>query len=113
MDALAERIVNTIAAAIQPVKIILFGSRAHDRAKPDSDVDLLVIYDGRDSRRDVMLKIRRLFTPQDFAMDLFVLSSAEFEQQKHIVATVGRVAATEGVVYFGGTHETRIDRRTL
>jgi len=43
-STLAE-IVRRIVAAIDPDKIILFGSRARGDARPDSDYDLLVIKD--------------------------------------------------------------------
>lgn len=35
--------VKRIASRVKPKKIILFGSYAHGRPRPDSDVDLLVI----------------------------------------------------------------------
>ena len=45
-DPLVERVVKRIAEAIHPAQIILFGSRATGNARPDSDLDLLVICDG-------------------------------------------------------------------
>jgi predicted nucleotidyltransferase len=45
--ATADNILNAMAGQIvrrfQPVQIILFGSRARGDAKPNSDVDLLVV----------------------------------------------------------------------
>jgi len=41
-DCLPE-IVERIVRGFDPLKIILFGSRARGEAHPDSDVDLLVI----------------------------------------------------------------------
>jgi predicted nucleotidyltransferase len=38
-----EEIVRRLVAEIDPDRIILFGSRARGNAKPDSDVDLLLI----------------------------------------------------------------------
>jgi predicted nucleotidyltransferase len=40
---LIDDIIRRIAQAAQPEKIILFGSRARGDARPDSDIDLLVI----------------------------------------------------------------------
>jgi predicted nucleotidyltransferase len=54
---LLERIVQRIVLAAQPDKIILFGSRARGDARPDSDIDILVIQDSTEpgNRRDAAL----------------------------------------------------------
>ena len=101
MDNVVDRIIPIIVQEINPEKIILFGSRARWEAGKDSDVDLLIVYDGELSKREVKLKIHRLFSQRYFSMDIFVLNSGEFERQKNIVSTVGRVAAREGVVCYG------------
>ena len=98
MDALVERIVERIVDAIHPRQVILFGSRARGEGGPESDVDLLVVYDGPLSKRDVELRVHGLFPIRDFAMDVFVLSPDEFQQQRDVVSTVGRAAAMEGRV---------------
>ena len=100
-DPLVERIVDAIVQKIHPTRIILFGSRAQEDHKPDSDVDLLIVYDGELSKREVKLAVRRLFRDPDFSMDIFVVTSDEFERQKEIVSTVGRTAAREGIVCHG------------
>lgn len=94
--ALAER----IAGEFKPEQIILFGSRATGNARPDSDLDLLVICDETVPKREIKLAIRRLFPVQDFSMDLFVLTPDEYERQKKVVSTVGRTAFREGVVCY-------------
>ncbi len=38
-------ILKRLAEALRPFKIYLFGSRAEGRARPDSDFDLLVVFD--------------------------------------------------------------------
>jgi predicted nucleotidyltransferase len=38
-----DRIVRRIVEAVHPLRIILFGSRARGDARPDSDLDLLVV----------------------------------------------------------------------
>jgi uncharacterized protein len=101
MDALVAKIVDAISREIQPTRIILFGSRATGRARPDSDVDLLIIYDGPLSKRELKLRVRHLFLAPDFSMDLFVLSADEFQRQQNVVSTLGRVAAREGLVCYG------------
>ncbi len=100
MDQLVERVTQRIAEGIRPEKIILFGSRARGDGRPDSDIDLLLICKDFDSRRKLKLRVRKLFPYQGFSMDLFVLTPEEFEWQKEVVSTVGRIASREGVVYY-------------
>ena len=102
MDRLVDEIVAKIVDVYHPTRIILFGSRARGEASPESDVDLLVVYDGPLSRREAEMAIRRLFTPQTFSMDLVVLTSDEFQRQKRVVSTIGRIADREGILCHAG-----------
>ncbi|MGO8815461.1 MAG: nucleotidyltransferase domain-containing protein [Terriglobia bacterium] len=56
-DDLIRDVIRRIVQAVQPDKIILFGSRARGNARPDSDIDLLVIQDSKvpGYRRDAAL----------------------------------------------------------
>jgi predicted nucleotidyltransferase len=47
-EALLQEMVRRLVEAIDPDRIILFGSRVRGDARPDSDVDLLVIKDSPD-----------------------------------------------------------------
>jgi predicted nucleotidyltransferase len=40
-----QAVVERLAKALKPFRIYLFGSRAEGRARPDSDFDLLVVFD--------------------------------------------------------------------
>ncbi|HUW31298.1 MAG TPA: nucleotidyltransferase domain-containing protein [Planctomycetota bacterium] len=102
VDSLVQDVVDAIVRELHPTRVILFGSRARGDSRPDSDVDLLIVYDGELSKREVKLRVRRLFCWRDFSMDIFVISSDEYERQKKIVSTVGRTADREGVVCYGG-----------
>jgi predicted nucleotidyltransferase len=55
-DPLLAEIIRRIVAAIDPDRIIPFGSRARGDAKPDSDYDLLVVKDT--SERTLVLEQR-------------------------------------------------------
>jgi len=56
-DDLIRDVVRRIVQAAQPDKIILFGSRARGEARPDSDIDILVIKKSMEPgyRRDAVL----------------------------------------------------------
>ena len=44
-DKVLNEIVRRLVEAVDPDRIILFGSRARGDARPDSDIDLLIIKD--------------------------------------------------------------------
>lgn len=67
-----EYVSQTIVEAIDPVKIILFGSWAEGRADAESDLDLFVIHDRPESSRNVRRKVGRLFLHRGFGLDLIV-----------------------------------------
>ncbi len=100
-DHKINEVVTRIADAVHPTKIIMFGSRARGDGRADSDLDLVIIYDGPRSKKELKMDVRRLFRKPDFAMDLFVLTPAELNQQKNVVSTIARAANLEGVVCYG------------
>jgi predicted nucleotidyltransferase len=68
-----------IARKFRPRRIILFGSYAYGRPNENSDVDLLVLMDGR-RVHDRGIAIRRAIT-FDFPVDLVVRSPEEFQSR--------------------------------
>ena len=44
-DAALRALVDRLVRGLDPQAVYLFGSRAEDRARPDSDFDLLVVFD--------------------------------------------------------------------
>ena len=100
-DPVARHVVETIAAHLHPEKVYLFGSRACEKATPDSDVDVLLICNGRESPRDIRLKAHRLFKKPTFSLDVFVQSSKQFEVQKRVANTLAREVAERGVLCYG------------
>ena len=101
MDALVERVTQKIVEAIHPDKIILFGSRAKGTATEESDIDLVVVYSGPKSTRDVRREINRLFIPRDFSMDVIVMRPEEMEAYKGVANTLAREVSETGVVAYG------------
>jgi len=101
MNDLVAEVVSTIAEAIRPEKVILIGSQARGEAAPDSDIDLVIVYSGPESKRDLKLRIRGLFPRQSFSMDILVLTPDEFRREQEVANSAGRIAAREGVVCYG------------
>jgi len=100
-DPLVDKVVQKIATAVRPEQIILFGSRAYGVADAGSDIDLVVVYSGPKSKRDLKLEIHRLFPRPDFSMDVFVLSPEELGTQKRIANTLAREVSERGVLCYG------------
>jgi uncharacterized protein len=84
-----------IVRAEDPACIMLVGSRAGDKGRPDSDVDLIVVtrqdfHEGR-TRRQVTASIRRALSRFRVPKDILVYSPSEVERwrnsRNHIIYT--------------------------
>ena len=76
-----KRYCDSIAAAFQPQRIILFGSHAHGQPGKDSDVDVLVVLRnarrlGRHPAAAIRLKVR-----SNFAVDMLVRDEREVSRR--------------------------------
>jgi predicted nucleotidyltransferase len=94
--AVAER----IAEKFQPEKIILFGSYACGRPKPESDVDLLVIMNTSLRPRQQRLEISRALSPRPFPMDIIVRTPAELKERIAMGDVFLREIITRGMVIY-------------
>ncbi len=66
-----------VAQALQPDKIILFGTYAYGVPTPDSDVDLLVIMETDRPGKERSWAVSRLLLPRDFPVDILVKTPTE------------------------------------
>lgn len=73
LPAAVKRIVQTL----QPQAIILFGSYAYGTPTPDSDVDLLVIWETQLPRLERYLAVSQLLAPRPFPVDILVKTPDE------------------------------------
>jgi predicted nucleotidyltransferase len=73
-------VANQIAKEFKPKKIILFGSYARGKPRPESDVDLLVIMNTSLKEWEQSLKIRRSLGVM-FGMDLIVRTPKKLAQR--------------------------------
>ena len=74
---LINYIVEKIVQEIQPEKIILFGSYARGDFNRDSDIDLFIIKDGKESSRMMRRKVDGLLWGRRFPMDIIVRKPEE------------------------------------
>lgn len=92
-----DEIVRRVVDAIQPEKIILFGSAARGEMTRHSDVDLLVVKDGVDPL-DAMGWIYRSLYGVGAAVDAIVVSPGALERYKDSHCLVYKPALAEGRV---------------
>jgi predicted nucleotidyltransferase len=98
-EALIAEAGRRLATAAPGAKVILFGSRARGQARPDSDLDLLVIEpDEVTKRRAETARLRRELRGLEVALDVIVVSARHVEEWGHFEGTVLNDALTEGRV---------------
>lgn len=73
-----KEITLKILEAVNPIKIILFGSYANGQAKMDSDIDILVIEKKIKSKIEEKRKIRNLLKNIKYPKDILVVSEEEY-----------------------------------
>lgn len=96
-------IVERVANAFEPRRIILFGSLARGDAGYDSDIDLLVEFDERVDRHATAVAMRRAVGDIPAPVDFVVTDTDEIRRRGSIVGPVLGTALLEGrVVYEHG-----------
>ena len=90
-------VVERIKSAVHPLRIILFGSVARDQARPDSDIDILVVMPDGTHRRNTMTDIYRALLGSKLDVDLVVATVSDLEQYGETSGLVYREALSEGV----------------
>ena len=96
IEAMVRRIVRRFA----PQQVILFGSHARGDARPDSDVDLLMVMPVEGSKKQIEIRIAL----HDFRIpkDVVVVTPEEVVRKKDVVGTIVRPALREGRVLYAG-----------
>ena len=91
---------DRIVQRFQPIRLILFGSRARGDARPDSDVDLLVVLPDAPDKRAIAVEIRRTLRDLPVGKDVIVTTPEEIAVRGDLVGSVLRPALREGKVIF-------------
>ena len=88
-----------LEAAPAGSKVILFGSHARGDARPDSDLDFLVIEPRVADHHAEMVRLEHVMQPLPVSVDVLVTTEAIFEQWRDTPGTVLYEAAKEGRVF--------------
>lgn len=92
--------VRRIVAQCQPRQVILFGSRATGHATATSDVDLLVVAEGRVPKRQQAVALYRALRDLGVPKDIVVVRPEEFSRYRDVRGTVIYSAAHDGRVVY-------------
>ena len=103
-EILLQRMVAAIVDAADPEQVILFGSRARGDARPDSDVDLVVVeaepFGPARDRRAEIVRLMRAVGGMGVAKDVLVYSRDEVEYWRDSLNNVLARALREGRVLY-------------
>lgn len=95
-----QEVANKIALEYKPEKIILFGSHAWGKPHPDSDADLLVVKETRQSTFRVAQEIDASIFPRDFAMDFIVYTPSRLMKRFRLGDPFIKKILTEGITLY-------------
>jgi predicted nucleotidyltransferase len=92
--------VRRIVERFDPLRIILFGSWARGDARPDSDVDLLVVLPQVENKRRATIELLRALNGVPIAKDIVVTTPGEIAARGNVIGLVLRPALQEGKVLY-------------
>lgn len=98
--AVIEAMVRRIVQQFGPDSVILFGSHARGDARPDSDIDLLVVMAVEGSKREKQIEIRIALHDFHVPNDVVVVTPEEVARKRDVVGTIVRPALKEGKVLY-------------
>lgn len=93
-------IVDRLVRQFHPLKIILFGSQARGDARPDSDIDLLVVLPHVENKHQAHVAMLRALGDLTMPVDIVISTPDELARRGHIVGPIFRPALREGKVVY-------------
>ena len=91
-----EEIVKRVTSAVQPLRVILFGSAARGEMRAESDVDLLIVVPDGTRCRDASRRAFRALTGIGIAKDVIVVTESDVKEFGENPSLVIKPALEEG-----------------
>jgi uncharacterized protein len=101
-DAVLQELIERIVKAVNPDRVILFGSAARGTLGPNSDLDVLVVKSGDYRRIDLLHTIRRGLRGFGWPVDLVVATPEELTRFKDSFSLVHFTAVRDGREIYAG-----------
>ena len=95
-NTLMQEIVSRIVHKANPQQVILFGIRARGDARPESDLDLLVVAEDTRSRTARASELYGILSDIPIAMDILVYQPAEIHEWSDVPQAFVTTAVREG-----------------
>jgi uncharacterized protein len=107
LPIILQEVISRLSVGLDAECIYLFGSRAEDKSRPDSDYDLLVVVPKsglpRHQREAISYNLLwGITTP----VDIIVLTHDEFMRQVQVKTSIASTASTKGVLLYGNSKAT-------
>ncbi len=83
-DEKIQQAAQKIVDAVQPDKIILFGSFAYGNPTPDSDVDLFVVMKSGERIHKRMMDLSEILSPRPFPVEIITRTPMELKERLEI-----------------------------
>ncbi|MHB1458736.1 MAG: nucleotidyltransferase domain-containing protein [Armatimonadota bacterium] len=99
-----DEIVDRIVKAIHPQKIVLFGSRARNQARPDSDIDILVIAESDEPRYKRSRVLYGAMHDMGTPIDIIVYTPEEVIDWSQVRQAFVTTALREGKILYESIH---------
>src|SRR4051812_26824365 len=99
-DPPVAEITRRIVQAFDPVRVVMFGSRARGEHRPDSDIDIFVEMKTDLRPADRIRAVYDLFGPRRWSMDLIVFTPEEVREHRNYRNSILRTVEAEGRVLY-------------
>lgn len=96
LDPVVERVVRRVVEEVQPLRVVLFGSRATGTARPDSDVDLLVVLPDGAPRRAILDRLYRARIATTVGVDFLAATPEVLHRERDNPGLIYREILTTG-----------------
>jgi predicted nucleotidyltransferase len=108
-----ETVLARLVACLRPRRVILYGSYAHGQPRADSDLDFLVVTDSSAPAYEQHEQARAAVGDTAMPIDVFVLSSDEFDETRGVIGGLAYVPAKYGVELYAQPCRPRSAQSTI